>query len=81
MMDKYGAFGGMRIRGKPKYLEETCLSAILSTTNPTSFDLGSNLGHHGGKLVNSCLSYAVARYCYINQLSLLAHMILFYLKQ
>jgi hypothetical protein len=28
--------GGMKIgRGKPKYLEKTCPSVTLSTTNPT----------------------------------------------
>jgi hypothetical protein len=32
----YGEIGGMKIgRGKPKYLEKTCPSATLSTTNPT----------------------------------------------
>jgi hypothetical protein len=31
-----GAIGGMKIgRGKPKYSENTCPSATLSTTNPT----------------------------------------------
>jgi hypothetical protein len=31
-----GAVGGMKIgRGKPMYLEKTCPSATLSTTNPT----------------------------------------------
>jgi hypothetical protein len=36
-------------QGKPKYSEETCPSANLSTTNPTWPDLGSNLGRSGGK--------------------------------
>jgi hypothetical protein len=32
--DDYGAIDGMRI-GRGKYSEKTCLSVILSTTNPT----------------------------------------------
>jgi hypothetical protein len=35
MIDKYGAFGGMRIGRGNKYSEETCRSATLSITNPT----------------------------------------------
>jgi hypothetical protein len=31
-----GSIGGMKIgKGNPKYLEKTCPSATLSTTNPT----------------------------------------------
>jgi hypothetical protein len=30
-----GAIGGMKIGREPKYLEKTCPSATLSTTNPT----------------------------------------------
>jgi hypothetical protein len=36
-------------QGKPKYSEKTYHSAILSTRNPESPDLGSNLGSRGGK--------------------------------
>jgi hypothetical protein len=46
--------------GKPKYLDKTCLSATLSTTNPTWFDLGLNLGHRSWKLAANCLSYGKA---------------------
>jgi hypothetical protein len=48
-------------KGKPKYLEKTCSSATLSTTNPTWPDLGSNLGHHGGKPATNHLSYGTAK--------------------
>jgi hypothetical protein len=39
-----GEFGGMNEnwQGKPKYSENTCPSATLSTTNPTWPDSGSN---------------------------------------
>jgi hypothetical protein len=43
-------------QGKLKYLEKTCTSAILSTTNPTWPDLGSIPGCRSGKLVTNCLS-------------------------
>jgi hypothetical protein len=33
-INDYGAVGGMRIDGKPMYLEKTCPSATLSTINP-----------------------------------------------
>jgi hypothetical protein len=39
-------------QGKPKYLEKACPSATLSTTNPTSPDLGPNPGSRGGKPAN-----------------------------
>jgi hypothetical protein len=45
---------------KPKYLEETCSSAALSTTNSTWPGLRFNLGHHGGKPVTNRLSYGTA---------------------
>jgi hypothetical protein len=47
-------------QGKPKYSEETCPSATLSTTNPTSPDLLSNPGHRGGKPTTNRLSYGTA---------------------
>jgi hypothetical protein len=47
-------------QGKPKYLEKTCLSATLSTTNPTWPDPGSNPGHRGGKPATKRLSYGAA---------------------
>jgi hypothetical protein len=44
-----GEFGGMRIGGgKRKYLEKTCPSAALSTTNPT-YCPDANPGRRGGK--------------------------------
>jgi hypothetical protein len=36
-------------QGRPKYSENTCPSATLSSTNPTWPDLGSNPGRRGGK--------------------------------
>jgi hypothetical protein len=47
-------------QGKPKYLEKTCPSATLSTTNPTWPDLGSNPGRRGGKPASNRLSYGTA---------------------
>jgi hypothetical protein len=41
-------------QGKPKYSEETCPSAILSTTWP---DPDSNPGRRGGNPATNCLSY------------------------
>jgi hypothetical protein len=49
-------------QGKPKYSEKICLSATLSTSNPTWPDVGSNLGRHGGKPVTKCLSYGTAKF-------------------
>jgi hypothetical protein len=47
-------------QGKPKYSEKTCLSATLSTTNPTWPDPGLNLGLRGGKPATNRLSYGTA---------------------
>jgi hypothetical protein len=47
-------------QGKPKYSEKTYPSAILSTTNPTWHDLGSNSGRRGGKPATNRLSYGTA---------------------
>jgi hypothetical protein len=47
-------------QGKPKYLEKTCPSATLSTTNPTWPDLGLNPGRRDGKLATNLLSYFTA---------------------
>jgi hypothetical protein len=44
-------------QGKPKYAENTCPSATLSTTNPTWLDPGLNLGRHSGKPATNHLSY------------------------
>jgi hypothetical protein len=44
-------------QGKPKYLEKSCPSAALSTTNPIGPGPGSNQGLRGGKLSNNSLSY------------------------
>jgi hypothetical protein len=43
-------------QGKPKYCEETCRSAALSTTDPTWLEPGSNRGHRGGNPVSDRLS-------------------------
>jgi hypothetical protein len=48
-------------QGKLKYSEKICPSATFSTTNPACPDLGSNLGHHGGKLATNRLSYGMAK--------------------
>jgi hypothetical protein len=45
---------------KMNYLEKTCPSATLSTTNPTWPDLGSNPGRRGGKPATNRLSYGTA---------------------
>jgi hypothetical protein len=47
-------------QGKPKYSEETCLSATLFTTNPTSPDQSANPKRRGGKPTTNRLSYGVA---------------------
>jgi hypothetical protein len=53
--DDCGEIGGMKIdTGKPKYSEQTCTSATLSTTNPTWLVPGMNLCHRGGKPAINC---------------------------
>jgi hypothetical protein len=47
-------------QGKPKYSEETCISDILSTKNPTWFDPGSKPGRRVGKPASNRLSYGTA---------------------
>jgi hypothetical protein len=47
-------------QGKPKYSEEICPSATLSTTNPAWLDLGSNPDGRGGKPATNRLSYGAA---------------------
>jgi hypothetical protein len=60
MIDEYGAFWwNENWQGKPKYLEKTCPSAILSTTIPTRPDLGSNSGPPQWE-ASDCLSYGMA---------------------
>jgi hypothetical protein len=46
---------------KPKYSEKTCPSVILSTTNPTCTELGSNLGCCSGKQATNRLSYGMTK--------------------
>jgi hypothetical protein len=59
--DGCGTISGMNEwQGKPKYLEETCRSADLSTTDPTWPDPGSNQGRHAVKLATNRLSYSTA---------------------
>jgi hypothetical protein len=49
------------LAGETKVLgEKTCPSASLFTTNPTWPDLGSNLGHCGGKAATNRLKYGTA---------------------
>jgi hypothetical protein len=57
---------------KPKYSEKTCLSVTLSTTNPTWFDLVSNLGRRGGKPATNRLSYGTA-FVYALQIGVMRH--------
>jgi hypothetical protein len=45
---------------KPKYSEETCPSATLSTINPTWPDPGSKPGRRDGKPATNRLSYGAA---------------------
>jgi hypothetical protein len=47
-------------QGKPKYSEKTCPSTTLSTTDPTSSELGSNPGRRGEKPATNRLSYGAA---------------------
>jgi hypothetical protein len=46
-------------QGKPKYSEETCPSAALSTTSPTCCP-DANPDRHGGKPATNRLSYGTA---------------------
>jgi hypothetical protein len=46
--------------GKPMDSEQTGPSAVLSTTDLTWLDPGSNLGHGGGKPATNSLSYSTA---------------------
>jgi hypothetical protein len=53
-------------QGKPKYSEETCQSATLSTTYPTWLDPVLNPGRRGGKPATNRLSYGAAPFkCYL----------------
>jgi hypothetical protein len=47
-------------QGKLKYLEKTCPSATLSTTDLTWPDLGSNRGRRSGNMAIKRLSYGTA---------------------
>jgi hypothetical protein len=59
--DECGAIGRKRIgKGKPEYLEKTCPSVTLITTNPTLDDPGSKPGLSGGKPATNHLRYATA---------------------
>jgi hypothetical protein len=48
-------------QGNPKYWEKTCPSVILSTTNLTWPDLGSNPGNRCGNPATNPLSFGTAR--------------------
>jgi hypothetical protein len=53
-IDDCGAVSGMNEwQGKLKYSEKTCLSAVLSTTDPTYLDPGSKSSLRGGKPATS----------------------------
>jgi hypothetical protein len=55
-------------QGKPKYCEETCPSAALSTTDPTRLDSGSNPGLHGGKPMIGPMTYGTAlKWCNLQE--------------
>jgi hypothetical protein len=48
------------LTGETDMLKETDPNAILSTTNPTWLNLGSNLSCHSGKLATNCLTCGMA---------------------
>jgi hypothetical protein len=56
-----GEIGGDDCQGKPKYLEKTCPSAALSTTNPTCCP-DVNLGRRGEKPATNRLGYGTAKW-------------------
>jgi hypothetical protein len=59
--DDWEAINGMNEwQGKPKFSEMTWFCAALSTTDPTSLGLYSNLGHRVGKPATDRLSYGTA---------------------
>jgi len=51
-------------RGKLKYSVKPHCSAILSTTNPTRTDMGSNLGLCNDRPETNCLSHGKTYYLY-----------------
>jgi hypothetical protein len=56
--DDCGAIGGMNEwQGKPKYWEETCPSAAVTTTGLTCIDPGPNPGRRGRKPATDRLRY------------------------
>jgi hypothetical protein len=63
--DRWGWLWGNRWnvnwQGKPKYSENACPSATLSTTNPTWPEPGSNPRRRGGNPATNRLSYGMAR--------------------
>jgi hypothetical protein len=62
--DGYRAVSGMRIgRENWSTRRKPAPVALCPLQTPTSTDLGSNLGHLGGKLVTNCLSYSTAFNC------------------
>jgi hypothetical protein len=59
--DDSGAIGGMNnCQEKPNHSEETCPTAVLSTSNPTWLYPGSNPGCRWGKPAINSLSYGTA---------------------
>jgi hypothetical protein len=55
------AFGGMRIDGETKVLEEYLPpSSTLPITDPTYNNLGLNPNCHDRKVATSCLGYGIA---------------------
>jgi hypothetical protein len=61
MTDAYGALWNENWNGKLKYLENTCLSATLFSTNSTWPGPELNTGHNSGKLATNCLSQVKAQ--------------------
>jgi hypothetical protein len=60
--DDCGAVSAMNEwQGKPKYPEETCPSAALSTTDPTLLEQGSNLGRRAEEPATDRLSYGAVQ--------------------
>jgi hypothetical protein len=66
-------------QGKPKYSEETCPSATLSTRNSTWLDPGLNPGRRGGKPATNRLIYDAAVWehvCFLQEMILKHKLIL-----
>jgi hypothetical protein len=58
--DFFGAIGGMNLAGKPKYSEETCPGALLSTTKSHMTTRSRTPDRSGEKPATNRLSYDTA---------------------